>query len=392
MKKVSIFGSSGSIGQNTLKVLRNVKNKDFYQVVCLTAKNNIEKLASDAIEFDADFVVIENSEKYLNLKNLLMGYKTEVLSGYDNIVEMAKLDVNWSMSAIIGSAGLRPTIEIAKQKNVLALANKESVVCAGEILNKTIKKSDCNLIPVDSEHSAIFQCLHGQNKDEIKKIILTASGGPFRKWTKKRIKTASLSDALNHPSWSMGSKISIDSATMFNKALELIEAKHLFDVHYKKLNVLVHPESIIHSIVTFNDESSIAQMSVPDMCGAIGYAFNFPNRKELPIEKLQLSKIGKLTFKKPNKKKFPALDIALSVLKSGGVWGTILNASKEIAVEKFIKGEIKFVDITSVVLETLNSKEIAKVSSLSNQSLDNIIEVDSFVRKVSNNIKINKRK
>ena len=392
MKKVSIFGSTGSIGQNTIKILRNIKDKESFKIICLTARNNVSKLAQDALEFKADYAIIENNEKYKELKNLLYGHKTEALSGYDKIIEMAQMDVCWNMSAIIGSAGLRPTLEIAKRNNTLALANKESVVCAGDLLNKTIQNSKCCLIPVDSEHSAIFQCIQGQNKNEIKKITLTASGGPFRKWTLKMMEKASLSQALCHPNWSMGSKISIDSATMFNKALELIEAKHLFDVDYKKLDIYIHPESVVHSMVTFNDESSLAQMSVPDMCGAIGYSYNYPKRKSLPLKKLNLSKIGKLTFEKPNKNKFPALKIASFVLKSGGIWGTILNASKEIAVEKFIKGEINFLEITSLVDKTLNSREISTISSLTNENLENIIEVDSYVRIITNNLSIKKGK
>ncbi len=388
VRRISILGVTGSIGQSTLKILREVEKPEDLQIVALSADTNIELLARNAIEFNAEYAVVSNVSKFNELKSLLSGSATKALAGTQELIELAKLRVDWTMSAIVGAAGLAPSLAVAEAGGILALANKESLVCGGDLLNSTIEKSKAKLIPVDSEHSAIYQCLRGQNKGQIEKIILTASGGPFRTWTKRQMKLASIEQSLSHPNWQMGRRISIDSATMFNKALELIEAKYLFDISPNKLEVMVHPQSIVHSMVSFVDGAALAQLGVPDMCGAIGYAFNYPDRLKLPVSQLDLLKVGTLEFEKPNYENFPALKMSFEIMKSGGNWGTVFNAAKETAVDKFLNGEINLVQISDLVQEVLESQEISCVENMPKENIDDILKVDSLVRNVTRSKKV----
>ncbi len=386
MRTVNIFGVTGSIGQNTLDVLRHQANAEKFKVIAFSSNDNIEQLVENAKEFKAKYAIIANEEKYLELKQAVSGTDVVPLAGHKSINEVASLNVDWTMNAIVGFAGLRPSLESARNGRTLALANKESLVCGGRLLTSKVEQNGGLLLPVDSEHSAIFQCLNNQPRSSINKVILTASGGPFRNWSISKMEKATLKEAINHPNWDMGVKISIDSATMFNKALEVIEAKHLFDISSKDIEVLVHPESIVHSLVSFKDGSVIAQLGVPDMKSAIGYALNYPNRRSLPVDTLDLTKIRSLNFEKVDKKKFPALDLAFTVLDNGDLFGAVLNAAKEVALEKFIRGEIKFLEITNLVRRVLEANQIQELRDRKLTAYDDVFFADELSREIANNL------
>ena len=283
-RKINIFGTSGSIGQSTLKVLR--ESKEAYEFVTFSAYDNVEQLIADCLEFRPRFANIGNEKHFWKLKNALSDTNITASYGKESLLDLACINVDWSMSAIIGFAGVEVSLRCAEYSNVLALANKETLVCAGRLLLNICKTNKTKLIPVDSEHSAIFQCLEGERRKDLKSIILTASGGPFRDWSLEEMKSATLKQALKHPNWSMGTRITIDSASMFNKALELIEAMHLFGLKFSEIEVIIHPQSIIHSMVNFNDGTTLAQMSIPDMKGPIGYALNYPKRLSVDLENI----------------------------------------------------------------------------------------------------------
>ena len=386
MRTVNIFGVTGSIGQNTLDVLRHQANAEKFKVIAFSSNDNIEQLVENAKEFKAKYAIIANEEKYLELKQAVSGTDVVPLAGHKSINEVASLNVDWTMNAIVGFAGLRPSLESARNGKTLALANKESLVCGGRLLTSRVEQNGGLLLPVDSEHSAIFQCLNNQPRSSINKVILTASGGPFRNWSISKMEKATLKEAINHPNWDMGVKISIDSATMFNKALEVIEAKHLFDISSKDIEVLVHPESIVHSLVSFKDGSVIAQLGVPDMKSAIGYALNYPNRRSLPVDTLDLTEIKSLNFEKVDKKKFPALDLAFTVLDNGDLFGAVLNAAKEVALEKFIRGEIKFLEITNLVQRVLEANQIQELRDRKLTAYDDVFFADELSREIANNL------
>ena len=319
MRTVNIFGVTGSIGKSTLEVLKFQSSFEEIKIKALTSNNNVDILAKNALDHNAEFAVVANPDRYQELKDALFGSSVVPLAGTESLIDVAQINVDWTMNAIVGFAGLEPSIAIARTGKVLALANKESIVCGGDFLMNIVKESGSTLLPVDSEHSAVYQCLKNEKIQSVEKIILTASGGPFRKWTTNEIQKATLDQAVAHPNWTMGTRISIDSATMFNKALEVIEAKYLFNVPIEDIEVVVHPESIVHSMVRFNDGSVIAQLGTPDMKGAISYALNHPERLLSPIERLDLTKIGTLNFEEVNLNKFPALDLAYSSLKRGAL-------------------------------------------------------------------------
>lgn len=376
VKKISIFGSTGSIGKNTIEVIKNDSKK--FQIIALVAKNDVKTLISQALEIKPEFVVIENEKHFPELKSALKNLKkTEILCGQKAILEVAKICCDLFISAITGAAGMLPTLNAIKAKSNIALANKESLVCAGEFLMKEVQKQKVKILPIDSEHNAIFQIFENENLAMIDDIILTASGGPFFN-SKKDFKKISVAEALKHPNWKMGAKISIDSATMMNKGLEMIEAFHLFPIEKKQIKILVHPQSIIHGMVNYTDGSSLAALSLPDMKVPISYALSFPNRMKIKHQKLDLAKVAKLEFFAVDEKKFPAVKICRQAMEIDGSAPAVLNAANEIAVAKFLSGEITFDQITKIVEKTLN-----KISHKKLSSIEEVIFFDEKARKIA---------
>ena len=376
-RKINIFGTTGSIGQSTLKVLR--QSKVSYEFIAFSANDNVDQLITDCLEFKPQYANIGNKEHYSKLKKALSDTNIIVSFGKHSLLDLASINVDWSMSAIIGFAGVEVSLRCAEHSNVLALANKETLVCAGNVLLALCKINNTKLIPVDSEHSAIFQCLEGERRKDLKSITLTASGGPFRDWSLKEMQSATLKQALRHPNWSMGARITIDSASMFNKALELIEAMHLFGLSFSEVEVIIHPQSIIHSMVNFKDGSTLAQMSLPDMKGPIGYALNYPKRLYLGLKNIDFTKINALEFYEPDKKKFPALDIVEKVGRNLDL-GVIFNAAKEIALDRFISGEIAFLDMANLVEKTIEESSLINRIEKAPQNVSDILELDELSR------------
>ena len=379
MKKVLILGSTGSIGVNALNVIR--KFPDRFSVAGLTANSNISVLSEQIREFNPQFVVIRDKSKAKKLSEIVNG-NVEIISSENALIEAAqKYDYDILIGAIVGFAGLTPTIEAIKRGKRIALANKETLVVAGEIVTRLVAENGAEIIPVDSEHSAIYQCLVGENLNEVEKLILTASGGPFLNKEKSFFDNATVNEALNHPNWKMGSKITIDSATMMNKGLEVIEAHWLFGLPVDKIDVVIHPQSIIHSMVQFVDGSIKAQMGLPDMKLPIQYALTFPERLTNNFERTNLPLINNLTFFEPDFNKFECLKLAYSALKTGGTAPCILNAANEIAVDKFLKGFIRFSEIPKLINEALN-----EIENHSNPDIETIIECDKLTRDFVNNL------
>ncbi|MEP1231587.1 MAG: 1-deoxy-D-xylulose-5-phosphate reductoisomerase [Litorimonas sp.] len=352
-KTVTILGSTGSIGDSTLDIISRAP-QGTYKVIALTANNNAEKLAAQAKKFGAEFVALANPDKAGELRTLLDGTGIEMGAGPQSLIEAATRPADFTMAAIIGAAGLEPTLAAVKQGNHVGLANKECLVCAGETFMAAVKQNNATLLPVDSEHNAIFQVLESDQPAGIKRLILTASGGPFREHSFEQLENVTRENALNHPVWSMGAKISIDSATLMNKGLELIEASYLFNRPSAEIDVIVHPQSIIHSMVEYIDGSVLAQLGSPDMRTPIAYAMGWPNRISAPVQRLDFTQISALTFFEPDTIKFPALRLAREALETGGQAPTILNAANEIAVAAFLDGKITFLDIARIVEKTLN--------------------------------------
>ena len=384
-KKINVFGTSGSIGQSTLRVLRD--SKEQYDYIAFSAYDNVDQLIADCLEFKPRYANIGKEKHFSKLKHALSG--TNIISSYGKsaLLELASINVDWSMSAIIGFAGVEVSLCCAEHSKVLALANKETLVCAGNLLLSLCKTNDTKLIPVDSEHSAIFQCLEGERKKDLKSITLTASGGPFRDWSLKEMRSATLDQALKHPNWNMGVRITIDSASMFNKALELIEAMHLFELKFSEVEVIIHPQSIIHSMVNFKDGSTLAQMSLPDMRGPIGYALNYPKRLDIDLENIDFTKTNALEFIKPDKEKFPALDIVKKVGKNLDL-GVIFNAAKEIALDRFISGEIAFLDMAVLVEKTLEESSLINKITKRPKNLSGILDLDELTRVFTRKLKV----
>jgi 1-deoxy-D-xylulose-5-phosphate reductoisomerase len=356
MKNISILGSTGSIGVSSLDVI--VKNPTRYKVLALSAGKNLKLLKEQIDRFNPEIVSVLNQDYADQLVDMLKHSPSgpKVVWGEEGYREVASLNrVNMVISAIVGAAGLLPTIEAIDAGKDIALANKETMVMAGSLVVEKAKTKGIDILPVDSEHGAIFQCLVGHNRKDMKKIILTASGGPFFNMTREEMKNVTLDDALRHPNWDMGTKITIDSASMMNKGLEVIEAKWLFDVAVDKIDVVIHPQSIVHSMVEYNDGSVIAQLGVPDMRGPIAYALSYPERLTDVISPLDLCKIGTLEFYPPDFDKFRNLKLAYRATSAGGTMPAVLNAANEIAVEEFIKGRIGFIDMPHVVEETIDA-------------------------------------
>lgn len=373
-RSISILGSTGSVGCNTIDLIE--RSPDLYEIVALTAHENAELLAEQAIRLNAAVAVIGNPAKYEALKALLSGSGVRAAAGPEALVEAASMPAGWVMAAIVGAAGLAPTMAAARRGAIIGLANKECLVCAGDILIDTVKKSGARLLPVDSEHNAIFQVFDFERPEGISKIILTASGGPFRSRERHSLVSVTPEEAVKHPNWSMGAKISIDSATMMNKGLELIEAWHLFPLEEERIEILVHPQSVIHSMVEYHDGSVLAQLGSPDMRTPIAYALAWPARIKAPVKRLDLAEIGSLSFEKPDSERFPALRMARAALKAGGSAPVVLNAANEIAVEAFLKRRIGFLEITRIVEETLDGIAVTAVTDL-----DDVYAFDAEARR-----------
>ena len=352
-RRIAILGSTGSIGRQALDVIR--QHRDLFEVELLTANNSTDLLISQAIEFDANAVVICNEDKYKEVADALQPHYIKVFAGMKSVCDLVSSDnIDIVLTSMVGFSGLESTISAVKAGKTIALANKETLVAAGQLVMELAAKHRARILPVDSEHSAIFQCLMGSAGAEIEKIHLTASGGPFRTWSREDIAAATPAQALKHPNWSMGSKITIDSATMMNKGLEIIEARWLFGTSGDKINVVVHPESIIHSMVEYADGSVIAQMGHPDMREAIQFAFSYPFRLPLNNRKLNFAELGCMSFHAPDFEKFPGLRLAYQALEKGGNMACIMNAANEAAVAAYLKGQIGFYDITDIVERCMN--------------------------------------
>jgi len=352
MKSVSVFGVTGSIGCTAVKILLN--QSDSFSVDVVTGGANVDLLAHTAIKLQAKHAVIADDALYDALKTALTDHPIQVSAGRQALLDAADRAVDISLQGIVGFAGVECSLRAAKSAKILALANKESLVCAGPLLNSICAENGTKLLPVDSEHSAIFQCLLGERADSIERVILTASGGPFLNTPISDLKNVTADQAAAHPRWSMGKRISIDSASMFNKAMELIETKELFNVTPSKLEVVIQPQSIIHSMVGFCDGAIMAHLGPADMAGAIGYAMNYPDRVHAPLERLDFAKLGRLDFAQVDREKFPAIDLAFQAMAQGGLAGAVFNASKEQALDLFLDGEIGFLDMALCVEKALN--------------------------------------
>ncbi|WP_317367708.1 1-deoxy-D-xylulose-5-phosphate reductoisomerase [uncultured Tyzzerella sp.] len=382
-KNIVILGSTGSIGTQALEVVENLKN---INIIGLSTNTNIGILEEQIRKYKPMYVCVMDIEKANILKENIKDTDTQVLIGKEGLIRLSTLDsIDIVLNSLVGNIGLLPTIYAIRAKKDIALANKETLVSAGELVMKEAQKHNVNIYPIDSEHSAIFQCLQGNRYDEIERIILTASGGPFREHTS--LENVTLEQALNHPNWSMGKKITIDSATLMNKGLEVIEAKWLFNVDIDMIEVIIHPQSIIHSMVEYKDSSIIAQLGTPDMKVPIQYALAYPKRVKNSFEKLDLIKHNNLTFRKPNYELFPCLKYAFEAIKIGGTMPCVLNASNEIAVEYFLNEEIKFTDIPKIVYKTM---ECYKDKNNIDYTLEDVLQADEFARDYAKSLIISK--
>ncbi len=383
MKTINIFGVTGSIGLSSVKVL--TQHQDKFAVNAITAGNNVELLAKLAIKLNAKHAVIANKTKLETLKTLLKNHNITTDCGADGLIRAAEQEVDICLAAIVGYAGLRPTIRSLKYAKRIALANKECLVVAGELFMSEAKKYGCEILPVDSEHSAMFQSLQGSKPTEIEKILLTASGGPFRSHSMADMQNITLAQALKHPNWDMGAKVTIDSATLMNKGNEFIEAYHLFPVSLEQIEVIIHKQSIIHSMIQYCDGSVIAQLGTPEMGTAIAYALSFPNRLKLDFERLDLLKIAELNFEKPDEKRFKCLSLAKQTAKQGGTCGAVLNAANEVAVEAFLQQKISFLSIADICEETINKAHSAGIIT-AEITLDTLSETDKTARKIATSL------
>ncbi len=378
-RSVTILGSTGSIGTNTLDLVG--RHPDNFSVVALTANRNVDKLIEQARAFRPEMAVIGDESLYQELSQGLKGTGVGAASGKQALIDAATLSSDWLMGGIVGAAGLRPTLAAIRRGAIVALANKECLVCAGELVMQDVRTHGATLLPVDSEHNAIFQVFDQDAVESIRRIILTASGGPFRTMKKSDMASVTPDQAVAHPNWEMGAKISVDSATMMNKGLEFIEAFHLFPMRPDQIDILVHPQSVVHSMVEYQDGSVLAQMGSPDMRTPIAYSLNWPRRMDAPVERLDLARVGSLTFEEPDPDRFPAIPMARAALAAGGSAPTVLNAANEIAVQGFLEKSIGFLDICDVVAETL-----ARIPGRALTSLDDVDDVDREARDVADSV------
>ena len=356
-RRLTILGSTGSIGCNTLDVVRQLGGRDAFEIAALTGRGNVALLARQAVEFGAEAAVTADPAKYGELKDLLSGTGIDVAAGSSGMAEAAERPAEWVMASIVGNAGLAPALAAASRGADIALANKECLVSAGPLFIEAVKRGGGRLIPVDSEHSAIFQALEPDHRQAVERIILTASGGPFRTWTRAEMADVTAARARAHPNWSMGLRISIGSASMFNKAREMIEARHLFEVRPDQIEVVIHPQSIIHSMVGYCDGAVIAQLGAPDMRTAIGYALAYPARGKIDVERLDFARLSRLDFEPPDAERFPALRLARTALERGGQQGAVLNAAEETALDAFIDGRIGFLEMAEIVEDVMDAMD-----------------------------------
>ncbi|MDQ2068017.1 1-deoxy-D-xylulose-5-phosphate reductoisomerase [Xinfangfangia sp. CPCC 101601] len=385
MRRISIFGATGSVGEQTIDLIQRAGGAEAYQVVALTAGRNVTRLAEQARILRAELAVCADPADLPALRAALAGTSTISAAGPEAIAEAAECPVDWVMSAIIGAAGLVPGLRALAQGATLALANKESLVTAGPLLMQTAARHKARILPVDSEHSAIYQALVGEDLSAVERIILTASGGALRDWPIEALAAARVQDALAHPNWAMGQRITIDSASMFNKALEVIETREYFGVAPEQIEVIIHPESIIHSMVGFHDGAIMAHLGSPDMRHPIGYALNWPERAALPVAKLDFAQLSTLTFRAPEMARYPALRLCREVMAQRGLAGAAFNAAKEIALDGFLAGRLGFMQMADVVettLERLTAAGDLRGSGLGNDvmTLEDVLEMDHLAR------------
>ncbi|MDB2407939.1 1-deoxy-D-xylulose-5-phosphate reductoisomerase [Jannaschia sp.] len=378
MKRVSVFGATGSIGQNTIDLI--ARDPDAYDVVALTGASNIAQLAEDARTLRAQLAVTADEARLGELRDALAGTGIEVAAGQGALAEAADRPTDWLMSAIVGAAGLVPGLRALRHGGTLALANKESLVCAGPLLMAEADRHTARILPVDSEHSAVFQALGHEEPASVEKIIITASGGGLRDWPLERLTQATPEEAGSHPNWDMGQRITIDSASMFNKAMELIETHEYFGTPPGGIEAVIHPQSIVHALVQFRDGALMAHLGAPDMRHAIGYALHWPERRDLPVERIDLAVIGSLDFAAPDPARYPALDLAAGVIAGGGLRGAAFNAAKEAALDLFIAREIAFTDMAPRVATTLNDLERRACLDADTITLDMVLDTDREAR------------
>lgn len=377
-RTVSILGATGSIGLSTLDLVR--RTPDAFDIVALTANSRAEDLADLALEFRPQIVALADPGNVKILEQKLAGSGIDIVTGSGGVIEAAARRADFCMAAIVGAAGLAPTLKAVEQGAHLGLANKECLVCAGDLFTSAVEKSGAVLLPVDSEHNAIFQVLETKQPEAVRRIILTASGGPFRTKTAEQLRSVTREDALNHPVWSMGAKISIDSATLFNKGLELIEASYLFGRPSLQIDIIIHPQSVVHSMVEYIDGSVLAQLGSPDMRTPIAYAMAWPERMEAPVERLDFAKTAKLEFEAPDEARFPALRLARTALETGGHAPNVMNAANEVAVEAFLAGRLPYLGIAQTVENTLDGFASAQSLSQSPASVAEVIATDTQAR------------
>ncbi|MFG6516610.1 1-deoxy-D-xylulose-5-phosphate reductoisomerase [Sulfitobacter sp. 1A13496] len=380
-RKISILGATGSIGQNTIDLIRRAP--DAYEVVALTGAGNIAQLAKDAIALKADVAVTAREDLLDDLRDALSGSGVEAAAGDEAITEAASRPADWTMSAIIGAAGLAPGLAALRQGGTLALANKESLVCAGALIMGEAERHGATILPVDSEHSAVFQALVGEDMAAVERVIITASGGAFRDWPLEDLANATLDQASSHPNWDMGQRITIDSASMFNKAMEVIETREFFGVSPEAIEVLVHPQSMIHALVGFCDGGLMAHVGPADMRHAIGYALNHPARGHVPVERLDLTKIGRFDFTAPDDARWPALRLARDVMAAGGLMGAVFNAAKEVALDGFIDGRLRFTQMAEIVEEVLERRAEEAAQGRDDMTLELVAQADHLARKAA---------
>ncbi|MCW3780131.1 1-deoxy-D-xylulose-5-phosphate reductoisomerase [Defluviimonas salinarum] len=383
MRSVSVFGSTGSIGESTIDLLTRQGGTETYRVVALTGGRNVRRLAEQARVLRPEVAVIAEEAALPALRDALAGTGIETTAGPEAVAEAALRPADWVMSGIVGAAGLVPGFRALAHGGTLALANKESLVTAGPLLMAEARRHGARILPVDSEHSAVFQALVGEEMETVERITITASGGAFRDWPLERLARATVAEASTHPNWAMGQRITIDSASMFNKALEVIETREFFGVAPEQIEILVHPESLVHALVTFRDGGMIGHLGAPDMRHAIGYALNWPARAHLPVARLNLAEIGSLTFAAPDPARYPALRLARDVMAAGGLAGAAFNAAKEVALDGFIAGRIGFTAMAGVVEEVLSRLSGSGGVGKTPSSLDMVLETDREARRVA---------